>query len=134
MFGQSPKTLPGTCHLTMKAWISWEEKYLTFDFFFGLSSLSTAVVSVRIQTHTITHTYTSYTRYTNKPTTILRQRTQLRDIRRSPDSEGDGHVTSIVTHLRERQSKLLTHLKQRQKISSDNQHKWKLVMTCLPSV
>ena len=33
MFGQSPKTLPGTCHLTMKAWISWEEKYPTFELY-----------------------------------------------------------------------------------------------------
>ena len=63
-------------------------------FFLEASHLSRAVVSVRIQTHTQQHT-----RYTNKLTTISRQRTQLRDTRRSPDSERGGHVTWPLWHI-----------------------------------
>ena len=68
-------------------------------FFFGplISKYSCSICS-DTDTHHHTHAHLTHTRYTNKPT-ILRQRTHLRDTRRSPDSERGGHVTWPLWHI-----------------------------------
>jgi len=72
-------------NLGQKRFSVTSERTLASKIFLGLSSNAAG-----IQTHTIN---TSFTLYTNKPTTIPRQRTHLRGTQRSPDFKCGGHVT-----------------------------------------